>query len=155
MRALIKSMHPFINFTNSVRIAKLSLVNLNFFKIISLKYNYKYIIAFLMIISIKRMIYLWKFVRISKGLYFSFRTVLFQMRINKLFVVSVKWFTFHLIIFDKYSTMKLLELFETTQQVKIRLCPYTTWKSAHRFGAFYFIILIHCTPIFVKKQIIS
>lgn len=39
MRALIKSMHPFINFTNSVRIAKLSLVNLNFFKLISVKYN--------------------------------------------------------------------------------------------------------------------
>lgn len=82
MRALIKSTQSFINFTTSVRIAKLSLVNLNFFKIISLKYNYKYIIAFLMIISIKRMIYLWKFVRISKGLYFSFRTVLFQMIIN-------------------------------------------------------------------------
>lgn len=39
------------------------------------------------------------------------------------------------------SNLKLfiiLEPFETTQQVKIRLCPYTTWKSAHRFGAFLF-----------------
>jgi len=49
--------------------------------------------------------------------------------------------------------MKVLELFETTQQVKIRLCPYTTWKSAHRFGAFYFIIQTYCGRIFVKKQI--
>jgi len=27
-----------------------------------------------------------------------------------------------------------LEPFETTQQVKIRLCPCTTWKSEYRFS---------------------
>lgn len=31
----------------------------------------------------------------------------------------------------------MLELFETTQRVKIRLCPYTTCKSGTRFGCVF------------------
>ena len=39
------------------------------------------------------------------------------------------------------AIMIVLELFETTQRVKIRLCPYTTCKRGTRFGCIFCVLI--------------
>jgi hypothetical protein len=56
-----------------------------------------------------------------------------------------------LIIFDKYSTMKLLELFETTQQVKIRLLSVYNLKKCAPIRCFLFTIITIFYTYFYKK----
>lgn len=54
----------------------------------------------------------------------------------------------------------MLELFETTQRVKIRLCPYTTCKSGTRIGCIFICDSnrynktkqVYFTPQIIKKQ---